>query len=67
LRIIEVGNFLNLNMELKMQQVDRNELAKANVAGGCCKSSCSTTTCKNQPPSGDNGGNPVPPNAISGR
>ncbi|NML29908.1 hypothetical protein [Paraburkholderia antibiotica] len=45
-----------------MQQVDRNELAKANVAGGCCKSSCSTdTSCStNTGSTGGTGGNPLP-------
>ncbi|CAD6510539.1 hypothetical protein LMG28727_00354 [Paraburkholderia kirstenboschensis] len=27
-----------------MQKINRNELAKSAVAGGCCKSSCAKTT-----------------------
>lgn len=45
-----------------MQKIDRNELAKFNVAGGCCKSSCSTSKgCKTT--TGGNGGNPLPTTA----
>ncbi|MCC8394460.1 hypothetical protein LJ656_17835 [Paraburkholderia sp. MMS20-SJTR3] len=45
-----------------MQQIDRNELAKANVAGGCCKTSCDiTTSCSTDTSStGGTGGNPLP-------
>ncbi|WP_178392182.1 hypothetical protein [Burkholderia sp. SRS-W-2-2016] len=44
-----------------MQQIDRNELAKSNVAGGCCKTSCDTTTCTTDTSStGGTGGNPLP-------
>jgi hypothetical protein len=35
---------LNLTRVFKMQKIDRNELAKSAIAGGCCKSAAKTTT-----------------------
>jgi hypothetical protein len=38
------AKWLNLTRIIEMQKIDRNELAKSAIAGGCCKSAAKTTT-----------------------